>query len=188
MGGQNTSVGAAVYQAVSPTIYTPEVYPSYYDSGYCLNQNVTYSHRVDVPGASLVLQRTAAVAPVLLVWGVLAAPPSACHPCQLRPFPSLAAAADNFNYCSTPLTGQDAFLFTSIALLVAAFCMGKLSAIWMLVAGKRGGGRPCVWGVACTGKTRQQQLVSSAQTSLFIWLIGTPPCHVPWLQAALQGC
>ena len=47
----NTSVQEAIYQAVSPTIYPPEVYASYYDTGYCIYNNVTYSHRVDVPGA-----------------------------------------------------------------------------------------------------------------------------------------
>lgn len=32
------------------SIYTPENYVSYYDTGYCLAENVTYSNRVDVPG------------------------------------------------------------------------------------------------------------------------------------------
>lgn len=27
-----------------------ETYTSYYDDGWCLNQNVTYSHRVDAEG------------------------------------------------------------------------------------------------------------------------------------------
>ena len=58
---------------------------------------------------------------------------------NLRPC-SLHCTADNLNYCSVPLTGQDAFLFMGLALLIASVCMGKLSAIWMLVAGTCVGG------------------------------------------------
>lgn len=130
-----------------------QVYVSYYDEGYCLAQNVTYGHRVDVPGrapagagagvAALPHRgrphRRGRTAPeevyprgwclsashdTRLPFYIFTNPP--CHP------------ADNFNYCSVPLTGQDAFLFAGLALLVASVCMGKLSAIWMLVAGGRG--------------------------------------------------
>jgi hypothetical protein len=43
--------------------------------------------------------------------------------------------AESFNYCSVPLTGQDAFLFVGIALLVAALVVGKLAPVWTLLAG-----------------------------------------------------
>lgn len=53
------------------------------------------------------------------------------------PLPSSPACPpDNYNFCTVPLEGADAFLFVSIALLVAAVLFGKLSAVWVLVAGK----------------------------------------------------
>ena len=59
--------------------------------------------------------------------------------------------AESFNYCSVPLTGQDAFLFVGIALLVAALVVGKLAPVWTLLVGasmgrrrlrQRGAGQP----------------------------------------------
>jgi hypothetical protein len=44
-----------------------------------------------------------------------------------------------FNFCVVPLSGRDAFLFVSLALLLAAVLFGKLSAVWVLVAGE-----PCI--------------------------------------------
>ena len=42
---------------------------------------------------------------------------------------------DNYNYCVVPLTGQDAFLFVSLALLMGCILFGRLSAVALLVAG-----------------------------------------------------
>ena len=36
-----------------------------------------------------------------------------------------------------PLSGEDAFLFVGIALLVMSTLFGKLSAVWVLIAGER---------------------------------------------------
>ncbi len=46
--------------------------------------------------------------------------------------------ADNFNFCSVPLSGADAFLFAALALLVASVCMGKLQSVWVLIVGAWG--------------------------------------------------
>lgn len=46
-----------------------------------------------------------------------------------------AACADNFNWCFVPLSGSDAFLFVSLALIACGCLFGKLSAVWVLVAG-----------------------------------------------------
>ena len=43
--------------------------------------------------------------------------------------------ADNFNWCSVPLAGSDAFLFVSLALLAAGCLFGKLSVVWVLITG-----------------------------------------------------
>lgn len=45
--------------------------------------------------------------------------------------------ADNFNWCFVPLSGSDAFLFVSLALIACGCLFGKLSAVWVLVAGER---------------------------------------------------
>jgi hypothetical protein len=50
--------------------------------------------------------------------------------------------ADNFNWCAVPLAGSDAFLFVSLALLAAGCLFGKLSAVWVLVAGAPAASRP----------------------------------------------
>ena len=46
-----------------------------------------------------------------------------------------AARADNFTYCTVPASGQDALLFGAVALLIASALQGKLSALWVLIAG-----------------------------------------------------
>lgn len=48
--------------------------------------------------------------------------------------------ASAFNYCTVPVEGSDAFLFASLALLAGACSRGKLAVVWVLLAGKRGGG------------------------------------------------
>ena len=78
--------------------------------------------------------------------------------------PSWYPSTDNFNYCSVPLSGSDAFLFAALALLVASVCMGKLQSVWVLIVGERGGllgvlawnlGAPEGGGM-CTGKLWHQ--------------------------------
>jgi len=41
----------------------------------------------------------------------------------------------NFNYCTVPLTGYDAFLFASLALILGVMLNGKLSAVALMIAG-----------------------------------------------------
>ncbi len=41
-----------------------------------------------------------------------------------------------FDYCTVPESGQDAFLFAAIAMLVACVFAGKLSAVWVLLLGE----------------------------------------------------
>ena len=48
--------------------------------------------------------------------------------CRLR-------CADNFAYCTVPGTGQDSLLLGAVALLIACVLQGKLSALWVLIAG-----------------------------------------------------
>jgi hypothetical protein len=55
--------------------------------------------------------------------------------CWLNSSCLLDCAADNFNWCSVPLKGSDAFLFVSLALVTAAALFGKLSAVWVLISG-----------------------------------------------------
>mgnify|MGYP001810798873 CR=1 FL=1 len=43
--------------AVLQSQWTPDAYTSYYDVGWCLNQNVSYSHRVNAEGGWAGVQR-----------------------------------------------------------------------------------------------------------------------------------
>ncbi len=45
--------------------------------------------------------------------------------------------AENFSFCTVPNSGQDALLFGSVAVLVTVVLQGKLSAVWVLIAGAR---------------------------------------------------
>lgn len=49
--------------------------------------------------------------------------------------------AEDFNYCTVPQQGTDAFLFASLALLAGACALGKLAMVWVLLAGRRRGRR-----------------------------------------------
>lgn len=51
-------------------------------------------------------------------------------PCRM-PHPT----AENFNWCAVPMAGTDVFLFVSLALIAAGVLFGKLSAVWVLIAG-----------------------------------------------------
>ena len=43
--------------------------------------------------------------------------------------------ADHYNWCVVPDKGFDAVLFGAMAVVVAAMCQGKFSALWTLIAG-----------------------------------------------------
>ncbi|PSC68844.1 Sodium hydrogen exchanger 7 [Micractinium conductrix] len=105
--------------AVLQSQWTPDAYTSYYDIGWCLNQNVSYSHRVN--------------------------------------------AEDNFNYCSVPLSGSDAFLFAALALLVASVCMGKLQSVWVLIVG------------GCLGILNYEVNLNRLGNAISLWLGMQPP-------------
>ena len=47
----NASAITLQLEDILQTQYTSDVYPTFYDSAVCLAENVTYSHRVDHPGA-----------------------------------------------------------------------------------------------------------------------------------------
>jgi hypothetical protein len=49
--------------------------------------------------------------------------------------PGCVSPADNFNWCTVPLKGSDAFLFASLALIFAGCLFGKLAVVWVLIAG-----------------------------------------------------
>lgn len=129
-----------------------ETYTSYYDEGWCLNQNVTYSHRVDAEGERAPCLQAGLWRPGIhagcrhaMSW--LQAQDAAAPGWRPRWRTSFARAtppppAENFNFCSVPLSGSDAFLFAALALLVASVCMGKLQSVWVLVVGawEAGGG------------------------------------------------
>ncbi|KAL4430847.1 hypothetical protein ABPG75_006103 [Micractinium tetrahymenae] len=99
--------------------WNDETYTSYYDDGWCINQNVTYSHRVN--------------------------------------------AEDNFNFCSVPLSGADAFLFAALALLVASVCMGKLQSVWVLIVG------------GCLGILNYEVNLYRLGNAISLWLGIQPP-------------
>lgn len=99
--------------------WTPEEFTSYYDQGWCLNQNVSYSHRVN--------------------------------------------AEDNFNYCSVPLSGADAFLFAGMALLVGSVCTGKLASVWVLIVG------------GCLGILNYEVNLYRLGNAISLWLGIQPP-------------
>jgi hypothetical protein len=42
---------------------------------------------------------------------------------------------ENYNFCPVSLTGYDAFLFASLALILGALLMGRLSAVMLLISG-----------------------------------------------------
>ena len=54
-----------------------------------------------------------------------------CKPAQPPP-----ARAENFNWCTVPLSGSDVFLFVSLALVACGCLFGKLSAVWVLIMGR----------------------------------------------------
>ena len=55
--------------------------------------------------------------------------------------------AGNFSYCTVPNSGQDALLFGSVAVLVTCVLQGKLSAVWVLIAGARSSCLRTSWAV-----------------------------------------
>lgn len=61
MSGTNQTALTESLEALLQTIWTDETYRPFYDEAYCLNQNVTYSNRVDAESERLVVQRVAAV-------------------------------------------------------------------------------------------------------------------------------
>lgn len=44
---------------------------------------------------------------------------------------------DHYNFCVVPQSGADAILFISIAILAACICSGSLSALYVLMLGKK---------------------------------------------------
>lgn len=119
------------------SIYSWDLYSYLWQPVTCLLSNATYSDRVDVPGAfpSCAWPADQCRSACLLPCGI------ACSPA----LSSVCAAhhAASYNWCSVPLKGSDAFLFVALALLVAICLFGKLSAVWVLVAGGPG------WLVSC---------------------------------------
>ncbi|KAL4855761.1 Sodium/hydrogen exchanger 8 [Chlorella vulgaris] len=71
--------------------------------------------------------------------------------------------ADNFNWCSVPLKGSDAFLFVSLALVTAAALFGKLSAVWVLISG------------GVIGAINNYANLLQVSNSISIWLGISPP-------------
>ena len=111
-------------------------YPTLWEPIACLLANVTYQHRINLPGG----------------WGGVRVvePASSGGPVQhLAPLPHplpplFVCTPENYNYCNVPQSAADAFLFVSLALLAASCLFGKLSAVWILIAGGwvgGGGGR-----------------------------------------------
>lgn len=47
----------------------------------------------------------------------------------------LVSYTENYNWCIVPDSAYDAVLFAGVALLVACVVSGRLSAVWVLVAG-----------------------------------------------------
>lgn len=43
--------------------------------------------------------------------------------------------ADSYNWCIVPKSGSDAILYAAVAILVGCLVQGKLSSVWILVAG-----------------------------------------------------
>ncbi len=133
-------------------------YPFLWEPTICLLTNVTYSQRINVPGA--LRQPAGLLGAVCRRCGGLARMqrpgahgccrldvqeqdrmmrrwlPGHMRLCHSRLLP-WALPADNFNWCFVPLSGSDAFLFVSLALIACGCLFGKLSAVWVLVAGAR---------------------------------------------------
>ena len=60
-----------------------------------------------------------------------------CAPCERQPSLARLDSAGTLHECSVPLSGADAFLFASLALVLAGVFFGNLSEVWLLVAGKQ---------------------------------------------------
>ena len=119
--------------------YSFEEYPFLWEPITCMLSNVSYHNRIDIPGAHG--GGGGGLGCVGRGEGMMRLRPAAGR--RLHPHVPPAAAAclppaDNFNWCTIPLKGSDAFLFVSLALIIAACLFGKLSAVWVLVAGARG--------------------------------------------------
>jgi hypothetical protein len=72
--------------------------------------------------------------------------------------------ASNFNFCSVPGGGSDAFLFAAAAVLVAC-CLhfsSSLSAVFVLVAGAIAEGFVVPFNLGRCGGALQQQLLNPA--------------------------
>ncbi|KAI7841566.1 hypothetical protein COHA_004736 [Chlorella ohadii] len=72
-------------------------------------------------------------------------------------------AENNFNFCSVPLSGADAFLFAALALLAASVCMGKLQSVWVLVIG------------GCLGILNYEVNLQRLGNAISLWLGIQPP-------------
>jgi hypothetical protein len=114
-------------EEVLQTVYTIERYPTFYDTATCLAENVTYTNRVDQPGALETVVQNSTTPP--------ASPPARRRARTPRPRRHPARPADSFGFCSVPLSAADTFLFASVALLLAGLLANKLSAVWLLLAG-----------------------------------------------------
>ncbi|KAL4855765.1 Sodium/hydrogen exchanger 7 [Chlorella vulgaris] len=70
---------------------------------------------------------------------------------------------DNFNWCTVPLKGSDAFLFASLALIFAGCLFGKLAVVWVLIAG------------GALGAVNNYANLLQVSNSISIWLGISPP-------------
>ena len=86
-----------------------------------------------------------------------------------------ALPADNFNWCSVPLAGSDAFLFVSLALLAAGCLFGKLSVVWVLITGG------CARLPAClpASRLRQPGQQAAGAAAAPCWRVQAAPVQAP---------
>jgi hypothetical protein len=118
----------------------------------CADLNPTYSHRVDDPGAGNRLPcRLCATRTCVLnlnrcdiTFGFTFSNgerlPIEIHRLNLPPvlcgdgYPA-ANCADSYNFCAVPDSGQDAIVYGALALVLSCLLQGRLSALWVFIAG-----------------------------------------------------
>jgi hypothetical protein len=103
-----------------------------YTAQQCFNPNFTFSQQVDCHSQHLNVTHPPST------WSYDEYPflwePTVCLLTNVT-YSQRINVPDNFNWCFVPLSGSDAFLFVSLALIACGCLFGKLSAVWVLITG-----------------------------------------------------
>jgi hypothetical protein len=107
-------------------------------------KNASYSHRIDDKGGVVTSARSMTCTNCTLIDLYCSAIFLPIYSFQINGTGILShdvlitgrCVADHFNFCTVPEAGADAIFFASLSLFVACLLRGRLSALYILLAGK----------------------------------------------------